>query len=360
MTAKHYRVAIVGTGGIAEQHAQALADSERARLVAIADVDPARSEAFASRWGSPARFSDLDALLAAGGVDLVHICTPPQSHATLVEQCLLAGVIPVVEKPPTLSLEQLDRLIDIEASSAVTAVCIFQQRFGSTAVRLRGLIEEGALGRVLVAQCSTLWFRDDDYFAVPWRGRWDIEGGGPTMGHGIHQMDLLLSLIGTWSTVRAVATRLSRPTETEDVSAALLTMASGAIVTVINSLLSPREVSSVRIDFERATVELDHLYGYDRSHWRVTPAPGHEDLALALDQDTDMPSGHLAQFHAIFDSLDRGERAPISLADARPVVELIAALYAAAFEDRSVAAGELDASSPFYSGMNGGRRPWSN
>jgi predicted dehydrogenase len=52
-----------------------------------------------------------------------------------------------------------------------------------------------------------MWYRDQAYFDVPWRGRWSAEGGGPTMGHGSHQIDPLLALLGEWIEVRAMAGR---------------------------------------------------------------------------------------------------------------------------------------------------------
>ncbi|MGO7984043.1 Gfo/Idh/MocA family oxidoreductase, partial [Rhizobium johnstonii] len=83
------------------------------------------------------------------------------------------------------------------------------------------------------ATCETLWYRDNDYFAVPWRGRWEVEGGGPTMGHGIHQFDLMLSILGPWAEVSAMAARQSRPTDTEDVSIAIARFDNGALATVV-------------------------------------------------------------------------------------------------------------------------------
>jgi len=64
---------------------------------------------------------------------------------------------------------------------------------------VRRLIDSGELGRPLVAVCNTLWYRDNAYYAVPWRGTWQSELGGVSMGHGIHIMDLLLYLCGDWS-----------------------------------------------------------------------------------------------------------------------------------------------------------------
>ncbi|MFD2354413.1 Gfo/Idh/MocA family oxidoreductase [Nonomuraea ferruginea] len=129
------------------------------------------------------------------------------------------------------------------------------------------------MGRPLVATCLTQWYRGDAYFEVPWRGTWASEGGGPTMGHGIHQFDLLFSVLGPWREVSGLAVRQARDTETEDVSMAMVTFESGAVASVVNSVLSPRETSVLRFDFERATVELEHLYGYTDADWSVTPAP---------------------------------------------------------------------------------------
>jgi predicted dehydrogenase len=303
-----YRVAIVGAGAIATAHARAVAAAgDRARLVAAVDVDAGAARRFAETWDVPRTYPSLDELLVGEQVDLVHLCTPPRQHASLALQCLDAGVSVLVEKPPTRSLGELDELIAAERRSSARVACVFQHRFGSGAVRLRGMAAAGVLGRPLLATCATLWYRDDAYFAVPWRGSWDSEGGGPTMGHGIHQFDLLFSVLGRWRQVSAVAARQARPTQTEDVSMALVTFADGALASIVNSVVSPRQTSALRFDFEYATVEVEHLYRYADADWIVTPAPGHEEVLSHWNADrVDVPSGHQAQFAAVLDALDEG------------------------------------------------------
>ena len=356
MTGSTYTCAIVGTGAIAGAHAEAVAAlPDRARLVGAVDVDPDRAAAFGATWDVPV-FPSLAALLDARRPDLVHLCTPPGSHLPLALECLAAGVGLVLEKPPVLSLAELDRLRAAEAAAGVPVATVFQHRFGSGAVRLRRLLAEGVLGRPLVAQANTLWFRDDDYFAVPWRGKWELEGGGPTMGHGIHQFDLLLSILGPWTGVSAMAERQARPTDTEDVSAALVRFESGALATVVNSVISPRQTSQLRFDFERATVDLEHLYGYTNADWSLTAGP---DVTAAWDGDrTDVPSGHTAQLTAVLDALDAGETPPVSTSDTRVTMEFIAAVYASAFTGRAVARGEITEGHPFYDSMAGTGAPW--
>jgi predicted dehydrogenase len=357
-----YRVAIVGTGGIATAHATALAGlPDRVVLVAVCDTDRARADAFAAEWGNPTVYTDIDDLLRAEQPDLVHICTPPGSHVDLAEKALRARVPALIEKPPALSLAAMQTLADAERQTGVPVLTVFQHRFGSAAVRLRELIAGGVLGRPLVASCNTLWYRDADYFAVPWRGSWAAEGGGPTMGHGIHQFDLLLSVLGEWEEVTAVAGRQSRPTETEDVSMAIVRFASGALATIVNSVVSVRETSELRFDFENATVELEHLYGYGDADWTVTALPGHTGITDAWTRNREeVTSGHRAQLAAIFDAFDAGTPPPVGLAESTATMELVAAIYASSFTRQPVRRGEIDAASPFHASMAGPGAPWAD
>ena len=362
MTVPHHplRVAIIGTGGIAHAHAQAVTElAGKATLVAVADVDLERAQAFAAEFGAARTYTDAGALFEAEDLDLVHICTPPQSHVLLALQAQKAGVAALVEKPIALSLREMDLLVASERETGVPILTVFQHRFGQAALRLRTLADSGVLGRPQVATCETMWYRDDAYFAVPWRGRWDVEGGGPTMGHGIHQFDLLLAVLGPWSRVSAFAARQSRPTDTEDVSIALAEFKNGALATVVNSVVSPRETSRLRFDYEFATAEVEHLWGYTNEDWTFTPAPGHEHLAELWDSTGGEISSHRLQIEAILDALASGMRPSVGIEDSHRTLEFAAATYASAFRGVPVRAGQISPGDPFFSSMSGGAVPWA-
>jgi predicted dehydrogenase len=356
---KQYRVAIVGTGAIAGgRHIPAIqAQDGRAKVVAVVDVDGDRAAAFAAEWGVEHSYTDLDTMLATDQPDLAIICTPPSVHHSGVQACLRAGAWVWCEKPPVLSLAEYDDLMTDERDGGPYVGYVFQHRFGSAARTLREHIAAGALGRPLVGICHTLWYRDDAYYEVPWRGKWETEGGGPTMGHGIHQMDLMLSLLGDWREVRAMMGTLDRRIATEDVSLAAVSFESGALVSVVNSVLSPREVSYLRFDFSEATVEVSHLYGYDNSHWTWTPLRGvAEERAAGWLPTTDVRSSHNVQLAEFLDSMDRAERPAVSGADGRRSLELITGLYQSAITGSPVNRGELEPGNPFYTQLDGGGR----
>lgn len=355
------RAAIIGTGAIAHAHAQAIADlADRIDLVAVVDVDAARAEEFAARFGAGAVYTSAEALFAAEALDLVHVCTPPLTHVPLAIQALRAGVPALIEKPTALSLTEMDRLAAVSRETGVPALTVFQHRFGRAAQRLIGLVREGVLGRPLVATCETLWYRTPEYFDLPWRGRWAVEGGGPTMGHGIHQFDLLLAILGRWARLSAFAARQALPTDTEDVSMALVEFENGALATVVNSIVSPRETSRLRIDFEHATVELEHLYGYTDADWTFTPAAGHELLAERWEPGaSDEVSGHRGQIAAIIEALATGTEPGVGVDEARRTLEFAAATYASAFRGLPVRSGEISSDDPFAASMDGGAVPWA-
>jgi predicted dehydrogenase len=377
------RIGIVGTGNIARAHAKALAAvsagaaasnggggataTPPAVIVGAMDVDDSRLGAFGREFGIAGGYHELDDLLNGARPDLVHICTPPSTHYGTALACLReAGTSVLVEKPPVISLREFDGLAAAEgaeggaAGAAPWFATVFQHRFGSGQRRLKSLADSGVLGRPLVAVCHTTWFRDQEYFDVEWRGRWDTEGGGPTMGHGIHQLDMLLDVLGDWSEVSAIARTQARETQTEDLTLAHVSFVSGAVASVVNSVLSPREESYLRFDFERATVEVTHLYGYGDDDWRITPAPGYEDEVLAQWKRAEhgTRSGHAAQFTHVLAALRDGRRPPVTAAEARRTMALVAGIYASAFTRRPVTPDDLAPGTPFYGVMNGGKTAW--
>ncbi|GGX21584.1 Gfo/Idh/MocA family protein [Streptomyces chartreusis] len=358
------RVAVIGTGAIVSgSHLPALrSHADRAELVAAVDVDPARLAAFRELAGDGVTgYSSTDEMLEAVRPDLVLIGTPPSLHREQTIAALGAGAWVLCEKPLCLSLAEYDDIAAAEEASGAYASVVFQHRYGSGAVHARELIASGELGAPLVAHCQTTWHRDAAYYAVPWRGRWATEGGGPTMGHGIHQFDLLLHLLGPWVEIRAMATRLVHDTESEDVSTALVRFESGALATVVNSVLSPHEVSRIRVDCADATVELTHLYGHRNDDWVYTPAPHvpSERAAAWRTPAADVPSSHTAQLGALLDARGNGVRPPGSGPDARATLDFAAALYKAAFTGLPVHAGEIAPGDPFYPAMHGDHPHWA-
>jgi predicted dehydrogenase len=212
------------------------------------------------------------------------------------------------------------------------------------------------MGRPLVGVCQTLWYRDLAYYQVPWRGKWSTEIGGPTVGHGIHLTDLFLWLMGEWQELQAMTGTLDRPIEVEDVSMALVRFENGALGSITNSVLSPRQETYLRLDFQRSTVEVNALYSYTNANWRFSipeNAPYADELARWRTIENDQPGSHASQLALLLDSMERNERPLVSGPEARRILEFIASLYKSASSAQPVQRGSITSDDPYYYAMNG-------
>jgi len=354
---KTYRAVLAGTGGIGDAHVRAVeATQGRVQLLAAADIDATRVRDFAARHKIPAMFTDYATMLRETRPDLVLIATPPSLHVPMSLAAMEAGAWVWCEKPLCGSLADLDAITAAEQRTGRYTASVFQMRFASSTAHLRQLADSGQLGRPLVAVCNTLWFRDAAYYGVPWRGTWATEFGGPTMGLGIHAMDHLLHLLGDWTEVRAMVATLDRAIEVEDVSMAMVSFANRAIASIVNSALSPRQETCLRLDYQKATVELTHLYSYTRDNWRFTLASGATDEGLLQAWQSfppDVGSTHAAQLAALVNDMDANRRPLTSGPEARRTLELLTAIYKSAFTGEVVRAGSIVAGDPFYHAVHG-------
>lgn len=358
---KTYRAVLVGTGGIGDAHVNAVnATAGRVQLVAACDIDATRARAFCERQKIPAFHTDYATMLAVEKPDIVLIAAPPGLHADMSIAAMEAGAWALCEKPLCASLAEFDRIEAAEKRTGRRTACVFQMRFASSNVHIRRLLGEGVFGRPLLAVCNTLWFRDAAYYAVPWRGKWSTELGGPTMSQGIHSMDHLLHLLGDWTEVRAVADTLYHQIEVEDVSMALVKFANGSRASIINSTLCPRQETYIRLDCERATLELTHLYAYTKENWKLTPADPATGAAMqaAWSQfPPDVGSTHGAQLNALLADLEAGTVPLTSGPEARRTLEFLTALYKSAYTGTTVTRGSIQPGDPFYTVLHGGMAP---
>ena len=350
---KTHRLVIVGVGNSVGNHLFALrALGERVALVAAVDKDPERVKNFCEEYDILQGYTSVTEMLAAEKPDLVCVVTPPATHKAITIECLEAGAWVFCEKPLCASLAEFDELQAAEERTGNYVSTVFQWRFGSAVKHLKHLMAEGVLGKPMIAVCNTLWYRTQEYYDVEWRGHYETEFGGPTMTLGIHLMDLLLHIMGDWQEVRAAIGTLDRAIDVEDTSMAIVRFKNGAMGSIVNTALAPRQESYLRLDFQQATAEVKGLYRASNENWTFTA----EDTALWDALTEDFQGSHDQQLSAILDCLERGERPPVNGLDARRIIEFTASLYKAAQTGQAVQQGEITPDDPFYYGNSGHER----
>ncbi len=225
--ASNMKVGILGTGAIANKHAQAYRNIGF-DLVACSNRTEARGREFAKRWGAEfiANFRDL---CRHPGLDFVDVCTFPDSHLEPVEVCAGIKRSIQVQKPIATNLQTAEQIIRIARDAGIKLCVVSQHRFDNATIFLKRALAAGRLGKVLEADAYVKWFRSEEYYSRPIKGSWQTEGGGALINQAIHQVDLLLYLVGPIVSVTGAWQLGARHRiESEDIVNALLSYESGA------------------------------------------------------------------------------------------------------------------------------------
>jgi UDP-N-acetyl-2-amino-2-deoxyglucuronate dehydrogenase len=336
---------IVGAGVISSTHARAIASLRGARLVAVTDVEPDRATSLAAAHDCAAE-PDLDALLARDDVDIVCVCVPSGMHADVGIRAAAAGKHLVIEKPLDVSLAAADRLIEAVRQAGAVLTVISQHRFDRGLLELRRLLDDGALGRLVLGEASTKWYRSQAYYdSSAWRGTWALDGGS-LMNQGIHYADLLLWSMGPVAEVTALFSTQTHQIEVEDAALAVLRFASGALGTIVTSTaVFPGFAQRLEISGTSGTVVIEDgeiircELGGDGAepgrHDRVTHDRRAPSAAAANPADLAMAS-HAAQLADLLDAIDQGRTPSVTGEDGRAVLEVACAVYESARDARTV------------------------
>lgn len=353
------RILVVGAGGIGvAAHLPAIAAlPDRCELVGIVDPDHDRRTAAAARFGDVETFADLSAGLVSDP-DVVVLATPPHLHESGAIEAMRAGAWVFCEKPLTGSLASADRIAAVEHETGRWCVSVSQFRYAGGSAQVHRRLTQGEWGRPLLGISHTNWYRGPEYWDAPWRGRYATEFGGSTTTQAYHAIDLLLWLMGgDWARVSGRAATLARPIEVEDTSVATVELASGALASLMSTVLAHDPTTFVQVVAERATASLRSLYLPLLEEWdvRTTDEDG-TSVAAPGWPDPEPPmsvNGHRAQLAEVVRHWQDGTTPEVSTRDARVTLELITALYKSSVTGTTVNRGEIVAGDPFYDALHG-------
>lgn len=196
---KKLKVAIIGCGGIANnKHLPALVKLEEVELVAFCDIVEERAEKAAKEFGTAEAkvYTDFRELLSESEVEVVHVCTPNDSHAEITVASLESGRHVMCEKPMAKTAEQARQMLDAAKRTGKKLSIAYQNRFRSDSLYLKQLCQQGELGDIYYGKALALRRR-----AVPTWGVFldeEKQGGGPLIDIGTHALDLTLWLMDNY------------------------------------------------------------------------------------------------------------------------------------------------------------------
>lgn len=344
------RFGIVGCGVIGPTHAEAIKSLPDAQLVAVADIIPEKAQALAQKYEAKA-YGSLDEMLEQEELDVVDVCTPSGMHGEHAIQVMRAGRHVIVEKPMEIKHERLDEMLRVQQQTGRKMAVISQHRFDDASVQVRKLIEEKALGRLVLANAAIPWWRSQKYYdSGAWRGTWELDGGGILMNQSIHSIDLLQWLMGRVKSIHAYTDTLVHRMETEDVAVAVLRFESGALGTITATTGAyPGVTTRIEVfgDKGSAVIENDHL-GYLHlardDEEEAGPYGGtakketdtRENANTSSDPAALQTSTHALQIADMIQAIREDRNPHLDGQNARHPVEIILGIYEAAHTGKEV------------------------
>ncbi len=338
------RVAIIGTGGISPSHIEGyLHFPDRCRIVALVDIFPEKAQEKKERFNlvDAEVYDDHKKILNREDIDIIDICTPPYVHAEIAVNSLNAGKNVLVEKPMAASLEECDQILAAAARSGKMISVVAQNRFRTGYMKLKKTLETGMAGDIVHAQADSFWWRGHSYYDLWWRGTWEKEGGGCTLNHAIHHIDMLLWMMGMPEQVQAVMNNTSHDNaEVEDLSIAILKYKNGALGQLTSSVVHHGEEQQVIFQGKNARISAPWKVSASVSRGNGFPERN-EKLENEIEEyyqsiPEQQYGGHTPMIDDVLRAVETGDKPLVSGDDGRRAVEMITAIYKASILHKEV------------------------
>jgi predicted dehydrogenase len=344
-------IAVIGTGAIARMHTEGyLAFPDRCKITHLADIYPEKTEDLAKDYGLTVKTAVSYKEFLDEPVDLVSICSPPYCHAEIAVDFLKAGKHVLVEKPMAASLEECDTMIAAAKQSGKVLSVVAQNRFRDPIYNLKKTLDAGIIGKVVHAQIDSLWNRGHSYYDLWWRGTWEKEGGGCTLNHAVHHIDMLGWMLGLPEQVSAMISNANHDNaEVEDISVSVLKYGKsgktnpGALAQITASVVHHGEEQRLVFQGEKARISAPWNPASQVFQENGFPFSNRQDdgiiKALTVFYES-LPrlkyQGHTGQIDNVLTAVETGSEPLIGGEDGRLTIELITAIYKAGSAGRTV------------------------
>lgn len=339
---KTFGFALIGCGGIANIHKEAIKNITNAKLVGVFDANQSKAISFAKENEARAYLS-LEELLHDPMVDIVNICTPSGLHAQYIIEAAKAKKNIVVEKPMVIKEEEIREVQRVIKENGVKIEVVSQLRFTESIRRIKEAIDNNELGNIKNVNYIMNYYRDEEYYSSSgWRGTWKMDGGGALMNQGIHGIDLIQYLVGDVASLDAKCETVMHHIEVEDSALINLTFKNGATgyynCNTISKPGYPRRIEFIgekgRIILEEDTIiEWNVNYKSDITSNESKLETSKNFLALPYEY-------HKLQFEDLIDSIINNRKPIVDEYEGAKAVRIILAAYQSSREKKRVILNE--------------------
>jgi len=336
-----YGFGVIGCGVIAPVHVEAIRSLPNAKLVAVCDIVEEKARKLAEENGV-AYYTDYHDMLKRDDIDVVNVVTWSGTHADIGMDAADVGKHVIITKPIDISLDKIDRLIDICRRKGVKLGATHQFRSYSVYKDLKRAVDEGKFGKLFLGNAFVKWYRSQEYYdGDAWRGTFELDGGGALMNQSIHYIDLIQWIMGPVKSVCAYKATLDHDIEVEDIASASILFESGALGVIQGSTCIHGGLPA-RIEVHgkegNVVVEGEKVIYSDLPDG-IGPASEGVTETGASDPQAGLSSAvpaHAVQIADVLSSIEEGREPVLNGEEARKAVEIILAIYESARTGRSV------------------------
>jgi len=277
-------------------------------------------------------YNEIASLIEDADFDLASICLPPFAHANAAIDLLNAGKHVLTEKPMAPSLEECDQMLAAAKANDRLLSVVAQNRFKTPTMKLKQLLDTGLVGKILHAQVDSFWWRGQSYYDLWWRGTWEKEGGGCTMNHAVHQIDLFQWMMGMPDELQSLILNLAHEnSEVEDMSITIMQYSDGRVGQLNASLVHHGEDQQLIFQGEKASVAVPWKVRASRSLDNGFPVPDADfetQVQSAYDALPEVAyTGHEGQIANVLAAIAGEEPLLVDGVEGRKTMELVAAIY---------------------------------
>lgn len=346
--------AIIGVGAIAPSHIEGyLQFPDRCKIVGLCDLSSGKAQKTADKYGLDAAvYENYQQLLEREDIDLVSVCTPPFTHADITIDLLDAGKHVLVEKPMAASLKECDAMNEAAERNGKILSVIAQNRFRTPMMKLKHVLDSKLMGPILHTQVDSFWWRGHSYYDLWWRGTWEKEGGGCTLNHAVHHIDIFQWMNGMPSEITAVTSNVAHDNaEVEDLSIAIARYDNGSLAQITSSVVHHGEEQQLIFQGKNARVSVPWKLKASSSKENGFPEEDNQleaNIQQVYDEHPEVKhEGHPGQIFDVLNAIDQNQAVLIDGKQGRQTLELITAIYQSASSGHPVKL-PLPEDSPFY------------
>ena len=351
--------ALIGCGRISPNHIMA-AKNNKLDIVGICDIDESCMDDKIRKLGistTVKKYLDYKQMLEAEKPELVAIATESGKHAKIAIDCLHAGCHVIIEKPIALSVADADAIIAAAKENNVKVCVNHQNRFNKSIQKINNAKEMGRFGKLFHGTAHVRWARDWEYYSrAKWRGTW-AQDGGCLMNQCIHNIDLLIWMMGGEPVeVMAYTDRLKHDyIEAEDLGMAIVKFANGTYGIIEGTTnVYPKNLEETLYLFgEKGTVKAGGASVNKIEEWNFSDLLDDPDQVKA-EFGENPPNiygfGHTPLYADMIDAIQNNREPLVTAVAGKMALEMVLAIYKSAVEGQPVQFPLKDCSTMDFAG----------